>query len=181
MVAYKENTPWHDPLATDKDPENDHLVTTRWRNAPVNRPEAALLGSMYIEVENPVNSDYVIDDAEPWVLTSTGLSKGASLPGVAGYEVDGLSDASPAGTSVVARMPVGQAPGAVTLYRAASGALVFSSGSMQWSWGLDDYQAPALRKSVLSPAAQQMTRNVLARFGQSAMSNNQTNLPVQLR
>jgi len=164
MVAYKENTPWHDPLYTDQDPNNDHLVTTRWRNAPVNRPEAGLLGSMYIEVENPVDSDYVIEDAESWMMEKTGLSKGASLHGVAGYEVDGLSTSSPAGTGVIARMPAGQAPGAVTLYRAASGALVFASGSMQWSWGLDDYQAPHLRKSVLNPAVQQLTRNILARF-----------------
>lgn len=164
MVAYKEIAPWHDPLSTDKDPENDHLVTTHWRNAPVNRPEAGLLGSMFIEVENPVDSDYVIDDAAPWVLANTGLNKGASLPGVAGYEVDGLSASSPSGTSVIARMPAGQAPGAITLYRAASGALVFSSGSMQWSWGLDDYQAPHLRKSVLNPSVQQLTRNILARF-----------------
>ena len=101
------------------------------------------------------------------MLANTGLSNGASLPGMAGYEVDGLSASSPAGTIVVARMPDGQAPGAVTLYRAASGALVFSSGSMQWSWGLDDYQAPHLRKSVLNPEVQQMTRNILARFTRS--------------
>ncbi len=167
VVAYKENTPWHDPLSTDNDPGNDHLVTTRWRNAPVNRPEAELLGSMYIEVGHPVDSDYVIEDAAPWVLANTGLSHGASLPGVAGYEVDGLSASSPAGIRVIARMPADQVPGAVTLYRAASSALVFSSGSMQWSWGLDDYQAPHLRKSVLNPAVQQITRNILARFSRA--------------
>ncbi|MEQ1793073.1 MAG: N,N-dimethylformamidase beta subunit family domain-containing protein [Nitrospira sp.] len=164
MVAYKENTPWHDPLATDHNPDNDHLATTRWRNAPMNRPEASLLGSMYIEVEHPVDSDYVIEDAEAWVIENTGLSKGSSLPGIAGYEVDGLSAASPANTSVIARMPAGQTVGAVTLYRAPSSALVFASGSMQWSWGLDDYNAPHLRAAVLNPAVQQMTRNILARF-----------------
>lgn len=167
MVAYKENTPWHDPLSTDNDPGNDHLVTTRWRNAPVNRPEADLLGSMYIEVDHPVDSDYVIENAAPWILANTGLSTGSLLPGVAGYEVDGLSDASPAGTSVVARMTDNRTQGAVTLYRAASGALVFATGSMQWSWGLDDYQAPQLRKSVLNPAVRQITRNVLARFARA--------------
>lgn len=167
MVAYKENTPWHDPLSTDRDPENDHLVTTRWRSAPVNRPEADLLGSMYIEVDHPVDGDFVIQDAEPWLLAKTGLSRGALLPGVAGYEVDGLSASSPAGTSVVARMADSRTPGAVTLYRAASGALVFATGSMQWSWGLDDYQAPELRKSVLNPAVRQITRNVLARFARA--------------
>ncbi len=164
MVAYKENTPWHDPFSTDQNPENDHLVTTRWRSAPVNRPEADLLGSMYIEVDHPVDGDFVIQDAEPWLLANTGLSTGSLLPGLAGYEVDGLSTSSPVGTSVVARMVDSRTPGAVTLYRAASGALVFATGSMQWSWGLDDYQAPHLRTSVLNPAVQQITRNVLARF-----------------
>lgn len=164
MVAYKENTPWHDPLSIDQDPENDHLVTTRWRSAPVNRPEAELLGSMYIETDHPVDGDFVIQDAEPWLLANTGLSRGSSLPGVAGYEVDGLSASSPAGTRVVARMTDNRTPGAVTLYRAGSGALVFATGSMQWSWGLDDYQAPELRKSVLNRTVQQITANVLTRF-----------------
>ena len=73
------------------------------------------------------------------------------------------SASSPSSTS---DMPMvdSRTPGAVTLYRAASGALVFATGSMQWSWGLDDYQAPHLRTSVLNPAVQQITRNVLARF-----------------
>ncbi|HSN05381.1 MAG TPA: N,N-dimethylformamidase beta subunit family domain-containing protein [Nitrospira sp.] len=164
MVAYKENAPWHDPLYGDQNPENDHLVTTRWRSAPVNQPEAGLLGTMYLEAENPVDGEYVIAEAEAWMLAHTGLAKGSSLPGVAGYEVDGLAGSSPAGTRVVARMPAGQLAGAATLYRAASGALVFASGSMQWSWGLDDYNAPQLRKPVLNPAVQQMTRNILARF-----------------
>lgn len=164
MVAYKENTPRRDPFLTDQSPDNDYLATTRWRNAPVSRPEAGLLGTMYLEVENPVDSAYVIEEADAWMLAKTGLAKGSSLPGVAGYEVDGLSAASPTGTHIVARMPAGQLAGAVTLYRAASNALVFSSGSMQWSWGLDDFQAPHLRKSVLNPAVQQITRNVLARF-----------------
>jgi cellulose synthase (UDP-forming) len=164
IVAYKENTPQRDPFLTDQSPNNDYLATTRWRNAPVSRPEAGLLGTMYLEVDNPVDSTYVIEEADAWMLAKTGLAKGSSLPGIAGYEVDGLSAASPAGTHIVARMPAGQLAGAVTLYRAASNALVFSSGSMQWSWGLDDFQAPHLRKSVLNPAVQQITRNVLARF-----------------
>ena len=164
IVAYKEQAPWHDPLATDQNPDNDHLVTTRWRNAPINRPEASLLGTMYSEVENPVDGDFMIEDADAWLTQKTGLSKGAVLPGVAGYEVDGLSAASPAGIRVAARMPASQPAGAVTHYRAASGAMVFASGSMQWSWGLDDYHAPQLRKSVLNPAVQQMTKNILARF-----------------
>ena len=164
VVAYKENAQWHDPLYTDHDPANDHLVTTRWRNVPVSRPEAALLGTMYIERDSPINDDYVLDDADGWLIENTGLTPGSSLAGVAGYEVDGLSASSPAGIRIIARMPTGHAAGAVTLYRATSGALVFASGSMQWSWGLDDYNAPRLRPSVLNAGVQQITRNVLARL-----------------
>jgi len=51
-----------------------------------------------------------------------------------------------------------------TVYFTSSGATVFATGSMQWSWGLDDYGVPDVRPSYLSPAAQQITRNVLARF-----------------
>ena len=43
-----------------------------------------------------------------------------------------------------------------------SGSMVFATGSMQWSWGLDDYNAPDIRSSRLSEAAQQITTNVLA-------------------
>jgi cellulose synthase/poly-beta-1,6-N-acetylglucosamine synthase-like glycosyltransferase len=165
IVAYKENAPWHDPLSLDQDPKNDHLVTTKWRNAPVNRPEAGLLGSMFLEVETPVNGDFVIEDAEGWITYNTGLTKGSSLRGVVGYEVDGMSASSPPGTHIVARSSVSQIAGTATVYHAASGAVVFSSGSMQWSWGLDDYNTPELRKSVLSREVQQMTRNILARLG----------------
>jgi hypothetical protein len=53
----------------------------------------------------------------------------------------------------------------MTYYKAASGAGVFSTGTIQWSWGLDDYNAPTIRTSRLSPAAVTITRNVLDAFG----------------
>jgi hypothetical protein len=52
----------------------------------------------------------------------------------------------------------------MTIYTTDSGAIVFATGSMQWSWGLDDYNAPQLRPSLLSADAQAITRNVLARM-----------------
>lgn len=184
IVAYKENASWHDPLQLDHDPTNDYLVTTKWRNHPVSRPEASLIGSMFIETDDPVDGDFVIEDASHWVLKGTGLQEGARLPGLAGYEVDGGRDSAPPTTQVIARALPSQHEGTVTVYDQANGAIVFSTGSIQWSWGLDDYNVPALRKSVLSPAAQQMTRNVLARFSQNnvpAASVNQAGKPAQLR
>jgi hypothetical protein len=35
---------------------------------------------------------------------------------------------------------------------------------MYWNWGLDGYNAPALRSDRLSAAAQRITRNVLDRM-----------------
>jgi|CXWL01.1.fsa_nt_gi cellulose synthase/poly-beta-1,6-N-acetylglucosamine synthase-like glycosyltransferase len=167
IVAYKESAPSQDPLQLDQDPSNDHLVTTKWRNPPVNRPEATLIGSMFIETDDPVNGDFVIEDASHWILNGTGLQQGDHLPGLLGYEVDGGREAIPSTTHVIARAPLAPHEGTVTVYNAEHGAIVFSTGSIQWSWGLDDYHAPSLRKSVLSPAAQQMTRNVLARFSEN--------------
>ena len=67
----------------------------------------------------------------------------------------------------------------MTVYTAPSGATVFATGSIQWSWGLDDYNAPALRLSRLSPAAQQMTRNALASFVGDRPSPPMSSLPSQ--
>lgn len=183
IVAYKENAPWHDPLQIDQDPTNDYLVTTKWRNPPVSRPEAALIGSMFIETDDPVDGDFVIEDATHWILNGTGLQRGDHLPGLLGYEVDGGRDLPQPSTRVVARAPLARHDGTVTVYNTANGAIVFSTGSMQWSWGLDDYNVPSLRKSVFSQAAQHMTRNVLARFSGkevSTASSRQTSMPAQV-
>jgi len=58
----------------------------------------------------------------------------------------------------------------MTIYTAPSGALVFAAGSMQWNWGLDGYNAPRWHTLRASPAAQQITRNVLNRMLQESVS-----------
>jgi PKD repeat protein len=52
----------------------------------------------------------------------------------------------------------------MTVYTFPTGAIVFAAGTIQWSWGLDDFNAPVLRPSRAHPAVQQMTRNILARL-----------------
>jgi hypothetical protein len=61
-----------------------------------------------------------------------------------GFRPAGLIDLSSTTQSVAQRLldfgssvGAGTATHSLTLYRAASGALVFSAGTMQWSWGLD--------------------------------------------
>jgi hypothetical protein len=169
IVSYKEDPDderHEDPYILDRDPTNDHLVTSRWRRAPVNRPEEMLLGVMY--EADPVDADVVIANAESWVTSGTGLQTSDRLSGLLGYEVDRVFGVGPKSTTIIAHSPytIGEQRyyADVVFYEWPSGATVFATGSMQWSWGLDDFNAPVLRTSRLNAMAQQITRNVLARL-----------------
>jgi len=163
MVCHKKAA--RDPLF-ERDPAR---TTDQWRSAAVGRPEEQLIGVMY--TADPVDGDIVVRDASHWVFEGTGLAAGDRLPGLLGYEVDRVQGRGPAGVEILAESPwVAMNDAArhglshMTLYRAASGALVFATGSIQWAWGLDDFNVPTLRASRHSAAAQRITRNVLARF-----------------
>jgi hypothetical protein len=169
IVAYKEAAGALDPLALDRDPAQHRLITGRWRDRPVSRPEDRLIGIMY--ADDPVNADIVVDDAAHWVFANTGLKRGDALIGLLGNVVDAVQRATPLNVERLAhspypdpRMPSRIKYADMTIYRAASGAFVFATGSNQWSWGLDDYNARPTRKAQVSRAAQQMTRNVLNRM-----------------
>ncbi|HIK28455.1 MAG TPA: hypothetical protein IGR89_10350 [Oscillatoriaceae cyanobacterium M7585_C2015_266] len=164
IVAYKEMAA-KDPFAIAFDPYYPR-ITTLWRDKRVNRPEDALIGVMYETFQ--VNSDIIIDNAPDWLLTGTGLKKGDKLPGLLGYEVDRMFGNAPKNTIRVCHSPYNYKGETrysdMTIYTADSGALVFATGSMQWNWGLDDFNAPQLRPSLVNPAAQRITRNVLDRM-----------------
>ena len=137
------------------------MVTTNWRAYPVNLPEDAFIGVLYANVVQ--TGDIVVYNASNWVFNTTGLQNGSHLPGLMGVEVDTLGSNTPPGTVLVAQSPY-QFQGStlysdMTVYTASSGATVFAAGTMIFSWGLDNYNG-----GQVSPAAQQMTRNLLARF-----------------
>ena len=111
-----------------------------------------------------VDGDLVIEAPPTWVVEGTELEHGTHLPGLLGYEVDGFDEASPANTAIVAHSPVGTRFAASTIYTAPSGAVVFNAGSMQWIWGLDDFNAALSDHPRVSPAVQRMTQNILERF-----------------
>ena len=150
-------------------------ATDKFRSAAVGRPEERLIGVMY--AADPVDGDIVVQDARHWVFAGTGLEDGGRLQGLLGYEVDAVHGGGPPGLQVLAASPwttLVEEPRSgvahMTLYEAPSGAMVFATGSIQWAWGLDDFNVPALRTSRNSAAAQQVTRNVLRRFGAVADS-----------
>jgi hypothetical protein len=148
MVGYKEAWP-QDPITPD------YLKTNEFRNAPVNRPEDAMMGVMFITQARPVMA---IEDASHWVFTGTGLRNGDRLANpdgtpFLGYEIDSMGPGSPAGVQRLAHSPVtsrGANFSDMTVYRVPSGATVFATGSISWSYTI--------------PQIQQITRNVLARF-----------------
>ena len=69
--------------------------------------------------------------------------------------------------------------GDATIYTAPSGALVFATGSMQWNWGLDGYNAPTRHMLRTSAVAQQTTRNVLNRMIQDTVAPARTNAATE--
>ena len=167
IVGYKESALSADPIVQDGDPSNDHLTTTKWRSVPVMRPEESLIGVMYIEA--PIDGDITITNASHWVFASTGLKNGDLLKGLLGYEVDAIHGmASPQNLVLLAHSPYRSEENEtgfadMTLYTTARGTLVFATGTIQWSWGLDAF-GPQVRGNRTSPAAQQITRNVLNRM-----------------
>ena len=171
IVAHKESALSTDPIATDGNPSNDYLVTTTWRNPPVTLPEELFKGSMWVPNIDAVAGDIVVENTSHWVFANTGLHPGDHLPGLLGYEVDGMFSAFPPNTIRLAHSPFVVKGSTVysdmTIYQAASGAYVFGTGSMEWAYGLDDTgtrERPAPPGGWISPAAQQITRNVLNRF-----------------
>jgi len=51
----------------------------------------------------------------------------------------------------------------MTWYEAPSGSTVVATGTMNWSWGLDDFRWD--HAVFTSPVVQQATRNIMKRFG----------------
>jgi hypothetical protein len=165
IVCYKADALEKDPYAFDGDLSHRHLVTTQFRMSPVNRPENAMVGIMY--GNDNVHSDIVVTDPSNWVFRNTGVTYGQHLTGLLGYEVDHTYPGSPSMLTILASSPYQTARGTLyansTVYSTLN-STVFAAGSIQWSWGLDDFNITG-RPPVSNPIAQQATRNVLQRFG----------------
>ncbi|MBO9127515.1 MULTISPECIES: N,N-dimethylformamidase beta subunit family domain-containing protein [unclassified Rhizobium] len=209
LTVYKDSSgigagPSLDPV-TDVDPP---ASTTRFRSGEVNRPENALIGVAYVSEQDSIYEgfDFIVSNATDPIYAGTGLKNGDRLKGLVGYEWDAVQDnrETPAGLVILSKSPtranevVAPLPGGTNpnisnaaYYRAASGALVFSTGSIQWVWGLDNnwtFQPPRFSwrrriknwiKGLLSlvfvvpirnvPSAdrraQQMTVNVFSEMG----------------
>jgi hypothetical protein len=185
LVTYKET--WAN-AKIDPSPE----WTGTWRDPrfspPSNggRPENGLTGTMYMA--NCCNAAITVPQADGqmrfWrdtsVATQAAGATATLAPNTLGYEFDESPDNGfqPAGLVPLSSTTQdtsqylldygsttgnGTAHHHMTLYRASSGALVFSSGSVQWAWGLEDDH-----DGVESPPdvrMQQATMNLFADMG----------------
>ncbi len=172
-VGYKD---YSEAGAPGPDPQwgvNNAIVTDNWRSPVVNQPENAVIGVMYDGQVPNNNYPFVVQNASNWVYAGTGFTNGTSLPGIVGYEFDKVwnNGYSPAGLTTLSNSPVccgdsawdpnNNTTSQATIYTAASGARVFAGGTIDWSWGLDNYSATG---NYVNAGFQKMTANILANF-----------------
>ena len=146
------------------DPVQGPTETVLWRD--VNRPEQSMMGIQFTsEVNYGNNVPYVVTNSSHVLYTGTGLADGASVPGIVGYEMDrSMAEFPlPAGTgyTLLSHSPFVNGNGVAdyansVVYRAPSGAMVFTAGTSSWVWGLDSITGPNM-----DPRIQQVTTNVL--------------------
>ncbi|MDX6476157.1 MAG: hypothetical protein QOH95_1668, partial [Gaiellaceae bacterium] len=169
------------------DPDPSGIATTTWRDpAGPNRPENALSGQMYVGDADNTYFPLVVpaQQGADRIWRNTGLERqaagaAASLgSALIGWEWDArtANGFEPVGVKSLASSPVtgnlsqnngnGQVAGTATVtmvkYRAASGALVLSTGTNHWNWGLERDPFGAGEPSAV---VQQATVNILADMG----------------
>ena len=155
MVGYKSAA--LDP-ATDPATE-----TVQFRDLVPSRPECLLIGVQYMGgySSNRTYSTVSTSLSDPW-FSGTGFTAGSTIAGVVGYEWDTIvTGCNPAPTRTVffdyAGSPSEQLPGAqATRYVASSGAIVFSTGTMDWASRLDPWS------SSRDARVEAFTRNALS-------------------
>jgi hypothetical protein len=111
-----------------------------------------------------------------WLFAGTGITAASRIAGIVGYELDQRTGATPPGTRLLGAgrqavcmpetepSPVHGRVAETTLYTAASGALVFATGTLGWAYALSPVvQASPDVPSAPDPRVVAMTRNLLAR------------------
>jgi hypothetical protein len=148
-----------------RDPETDpSLKTVRFRDLAAPRPQCQLLGIQYqggFRSDYPQPTDYRVNAAalgDPW-FAGTGFTAGSTLPGLVGYEWDGTLRGCPASSPTVLFHADGPRNADAVKYVASSGAKIFSSGSLQFVWGLDDWGQP---RRYTDPHLARFMKNALA-------------------
>jgi SAM-dependent methyltransferase len=131
------------------DPEPDPArKTILFRDLEPPRPECLLWGVQYQDGMTPPNQPprhYELTESclgDPW-LEETGFEHPATLEGLVGYEWDALQRGQePAEATVFFHYDNELSNADVVRHRTSAGGIVFATGSLQFSWGLDDWAHP---------------------------------------
>ena len=128
----------------DPSPDPDRL-TVRFRDLPEPRPECELLGVQHQDGLTsaglpPRHYSVVADALDDRWMAGAGFGPGDELEGLVGYEWDGLQTGCELDElRVFFEYRSELADAHAVRHRHRSGATVFSAGSLQFSWGLDDW------------------------------------------
>ena len=181
LVTYKE-------IRSNANTDPDDTTST-WRDPfyGPGQPENSLTGTMFTVNSyrlDTITIPYALSNFRFWTNTAVDdLQPGqvySLTPNLLGYEWDsdvdngfrpaGLIDLSSTTIQVEQKLldygtitGDGTATHSLTLYRAASGALVFSAGSVYWAWGLDEHHD--LEETPVDPNVQQAMVNLFADMG----------------
>lgn len=180
LTSYKSRTA--DPIM----PTQPELTTCRWREPPVNDPEAPLVGQMYGAIVGRV-ADWIVANHGHWLYEGTNLRDGDAISNLIGQEFDTFfPELAQPGTVQLAHSPVlavhhsGHDPGATpspgihtsTMYTAQSGATVYAAGTFQWSWAIDRYGSRDYHgvHTPVDDRVARMTRNLFDRLGDGPLA-----------
>ncbi|MBD2451074.1 DUF4082 domain-containing protein [Nostoc sp. FACHB-152] len=170
-------------MACYKDTSDPVAPTNKFRSPQNNKPESLLKGNMYIggRWQNFFfdGFDYVVKNSSHPYYANTNLKDGDKLIGLVGFEWDAINlNASPSGLVTLSEsiqpqnfdeaqlegFPSGTNPrlSQAVAFTSASGAKVFSAGSVQFAWGLDSDGVSGPREDI---RVKQMVVNILADMG----------------
>lgn len=117
------------------------LVTVNWREAPLKKPEAEIVGIQYGCAQVRANMRLV--NTGSWFYEGTGAKDGQRLKNLVGTEFDELAPSSetPAGLEVLSATPLQcnnlTYQGVTAYHSTLSGGGVFAAGTIDWNCGLD--------------------------------------------
>lgn len=160
-------------------------LTTQWRDDELARPENAMIGVMWKDVDQAL-VPWVVDSgagSNP-LLAGTGLVAGQSYgTDLVGYEWDkipstlalGTESATPNNIQILGTSPLLNSVSAPdvshsTVHIGNGGALVFASGSISWTWALDTYRWAGNASGVVPEMQRLMTNIMTALISRSKQS-----------
>ncbi len=164
MVGYKYKYQ-SDPFYSSSDPEKRKRTTGQFRYSITGRPEQKMIGTMYGRNlgTHDNNLPWTVQNENHWVYEGTGLRNGDKIPNVYGYEYNTIYSGYPKANNenYVVLSKTNSSPDAYsTIYKAPSGAWVFSAGTTDWTWLLDKRK----NYNFINPKAQAITKNILNKF-----------------